>query len=122
MQMHLMESGVWLQVRRLVEDPLSILERNLYSQCDEVPLDNRSTVRLLQGAVGLPKTMIHHIINQEKLLQMHTKTIKPLLMDVNKMARLDFCLNELGKNGLYNAMFDRVHVDEKWFFLTSLTE
>jgi hypothetical protein len=43
-------------------------------------------------------------------------------MDMNNMARLEFCLNERGKNGLCNAMFDRVHVDEKLFFLTWLTE
>jgi hypothetical protein len=33
MKMHLMESGMWLQVRRLMEDLLSILEKNSYWQC-----------------------------------------------------------------------------------------
>jgi hypothetical protein len=46
----------------------------------------------------------------------------PMLTDVNKMARLKFCLNKRGANGLYNSMYDRVHVDEKWFFLTRVTE
>jgi hypothetical protein len=45
-----------------------------------------------------------------------------MLTDMNKMARLEFCLNKWGTNGLYNAMFDRVHVDKKWFFLTWVTE
>jgi hypothetical protein len=67
--------------------------------------------------------MIHHLINQGKLLHPHTSALKPMLMNVNKMARLEFCLNKRGKNVLYNAMFfDRVHVDEKWLFLTRLTE
>jgi hypothetical protein len=39
------------------------------------------------------------------------------------MARLKFCLNDQGTNGLCNAMYDRVHVDEKWFyFLAQVTE
>jgi hypothetical protein len=88
----------------------------------QVPLRNRSTVRLLQGAVGVSKTTIHRMINKENVLRPHTSSLKPMLTDVNKMARLEFCLNEQGPNGLYNAMFDRVHVDEKWFFLTRVTE
>ena len=56
------------------------------------------------------------MINKENVLRPHTSSLKPMLTDVNKMARLEFCLNERGPNGLYNAMFDRVHVDEKWFF------
>jgi hypothetical protein len=100
---------MWLQVRRLMEDPL-------------MPLCNRSTVWLIQGAVGVSKTTIHRLIYLEKLLRPHTSAIKPILTDVNKMARLEFCLNKQGANGVYNAMFDRVHVEEKWFFLTRVTE
>ena len=88
----------------------------------DVPLRNRSTVRLLQGAVGVSKTTIHRMILKEKILRPHTNSLKPMLTDVNKMARLEYCLNERGANGLYNSMFDRVHVDEKWFFLTRVTE
>jgi hypothetical protein len=70
----------------------------------EVPLHNRSTVWLLQGAVGVPKPAIHCLINQEKVLCPHTNAIKPILTDVKKMARLEFCLNKQGKNSLYNAI------------------
>jgi hypothetical protein len=62
------------------------------------------------------------MINQEKRLHPHTSALKPMLTDVNKMARLEFCLNKQGANSLYNSMYDRVHVDEKWFFLTQVTD
>jgi hypothetical protein len=65
-------------------------EEFVQSVC-EVPLCNRSTVGLLQGAVGMSKTTIHHLSNHKKILGPHTNAIKPMLMDVNKMARLEFC-------------------------------
>jgi hypothetical protein len=118
--MHWMESGMWLQVRRLMEDPSSILERNLYLR--KVPLRNRSTVRLLQGAVGVSKTTIHawstkkNIASTHQFNQTHVEGCEQ-----NGYGRLEFCLDKQGANGLYNAMYDRVHVDKKWFFLTWLT-
>jgi hypothetical protein len=88
----------------------------------ELPFCSRSTVRLIQGAFGVSSSTIHHLIKHEKLLHRHTSSGKPMLTDVNKMARLEFCLNEIGNNGMYNTMYDRVHLDEKWFFLTRVME
>jgi hypothetical protein len=41
-----------------------------------------------------------------------------MLTEENKMSRLEFCLGERGANGLYNDMYDHIHVDEKMFLLT----
>jgi hypothetical protein len=88
----------------------------------ELPYRSRGTVRLIEGAIGVSATTIHRLIHKEKLLKPHTSNGKPMLTEVNKMARLEFCLNERGNNGMYNTMYDRVHLDEKWFFLTRVTE
>jgi hypothetical protein len=41
-----------------------------------------------------------------------------MLTEENKLSRLEFCLGERRANGLYNDMYDRIHVDEKMFLLT----
>jgi hypothetical protein len=33
--------------------------------------------------------------------------------------RFDFVVDEIGPNGFYGHMYNRIHVDEKWFFLTT---
>ncbi len=88
----------------------------------QLPFRNRGTVRLIEGSVGVSSSTIHRLIHDEKLLRPHTSSGKPMLTDVNKMARLEFCLNERGPNGMYHTMYDRLHLDEKWFFLTRVTE
>ncbi len=35
------------------------------------------------------------------------------------MARIEFVLDEVEENGFFGDMYDRVHVDEKWFYLTT---
>jgi hypothetical protein len=56
----------------------------------ELPFCN---VRLIQGVVGVSSSTIH-LIHHEKLLHPHTSSGKPMLTDVNKMARREFCLNK----------------------------
>ena len=29
-----------------------------------------------------------------------------------------FCLDKIGENGLHNDLYDEVHLDEKWFYMT----
>ena len=39
-------------------------------------------------------------------------------MDKNKIERVKFCLSLIRSNGLFGDMYDHVHIDEKWFFLS----
>jgi hypothetical protein len=84
----------------------------------DLPLRQRSTVRLLEGALAISKSTVHRLIREEKILRSHRSTVKPMLTDVNKLHRLDFCLEERAHNGLFKEMYDRIHVDEKFFHLT----
>ena len=70
----------------------------------------------------VPRGTIHRVICKEDVLRQHSSTVKPTLTDENKLARLEFCLNERGQNDLFKDMFDRVHIDEKWFYLTTVTQ
>ena len=59
--------------------------------------------------------MIHH----DKVMKPNSNTLKPVLTEENKVARVEFCLQEKrGEGNLYNDFYDRVHVDDKWFYLT----
>ncbi|TBU11443.1 hypothetical protein CWI38_1203p0020 [Hamiltosporidium tvaerminnensis] len=53
-----------------------------------------------------------------------SSTVKPTLTDKNKMDRLKFCLYKvnLANNGdlLFDDLYDYVHIDEKWFYLTKV--
>jgi len=54
----------------------------------------------------------------------HTNALKPALTDEHLFARIDYCLSMRDPENLarYQTMYDMVHVDEKWFFLTSDNE
>ncbi|TBU00910.1 hypothetical protein CWI39_1540p0010 [Hamiltosporidium magnivora] len=60
--------------------------------------------------------------NKEYTIKSISSTVKPTLTDKNKMDRLKFCLSKvnLANNGdfLFDDLYDYVHVDEKWFYLT----
>ncbi|KAF7133354.1 hypothetical protein RHSIM_Rhsim09G0038900 [Rhododendron simsii] len=53
--------------------------------------------------------------------------LKPDFSDQNKIARLHFCLSMLEPNSLqtqpmFKAMYNYVHIDEKWFYMTKESE
>ena len=68
----------------------------------------------------MPVTTLHRLV-QEGLLKHQKNKMKPKLNDANKLERVHFCLAEGGDNGLYSDMEDRIHIDEKWFYLTKVS-
>jgi hypothetical protein len=53
---------------------------------------------------------------------MHTSALRPTLTEQNKLARILFILEQINQvTDQYDPQFDRVHIDEKWFFLTRNT-
>jgi hypothetical protein len=57
--------------------------------------------------------------NHPDLLRNHSSALKPSLTDENKLSRVMFVLGKQGENGLYQNLYDEIHVDEKWFYVTS---
>jgi hypothetical protein len=88
----------------------------------EISLRHRSTCWLLEGALAISKGTIHCLIRTEKILRSHSSIVKPMLTEENKLYQLEFCLNERANNGIFNEMYDHIHVDEKFFLLTKEVE
>jgi hypothetical protein len=84
-----------------------------------IPLRSRKTSRSLAAQLGVSKGMVHHLTKGDQpLVRAHTSSIKPSLTDDNKVQRCIFAMEHKGADGKFVDMFDRVHVDEKWFYMT----
>jgi len=64
---------------------------------------------------------------KEGAIRPHTNAIKPHLTEENKKARLRFCLSmidqsTLHSNPMFIDMFNYIHIDEKWFYLSKKSE
>ena len=53
-------------------------------------------------------------------LQPHTSSLKPFLTEQNKYAQLMYALEMINPSDTtkFQNMYDMIHVDEKWFYLT----
>jgi hypothetical protein len=84
----------------------------------------RKTIRSSAFAIGVSKSTLHRRI-LEGVIRLHSSALKPFLTEANKVARLSFCTNmidPLSLNGdaepRFYGQWNRVHIDEKWFYLT----
>ena len=69
----------------------------------------------ITGCFHIP---VHHWIVAQ-LICVHCNSLKPILTEENKHARFEMALSFREPANLvkYQDMRDRIHVDEKWFFL-----
>ena len=69
--------------------------------------------------MGVSKTIVHHWI-VASTIHVDCTSLKPILIEENKWARLEMALHfiDLEDPTKYQDRMDRVHLDEKWFFLT----
>ncbi|KAE9045738.1 hypothetical protein PR003_g10277 [Phytophthora rubi] len=101
----------------------------------QLPLNQRGSLRALSTAVGVPRTTLFRLLRNEDAVgtntdgsQQETSTdvkptvasvIKPALSDKNKRDRLRFCLGKMQPNGVFDNMFNVVHINTKWCWLPS---
>lgn len=87
-----------------------------------VPFRQRSTLRGLSAATSIPLVALHRILKEGRMKRI-SSTIKPTLTEQNKRQRIEFSMSMLepGSNN-FKGMFDTVHVDEKWFYLTKVRQ
>ena len=73
--------------------------------------------------MGVSKTTAHHWI-VALTIHVHCNLLNPILTEENKVARLLMALHFQDPQDLmkYQYMHDRIHLDEKWFFLTQEKE
>lgn len=97
---------------------------NNLAQIKNTPFNRRGTLRSLSFAIGIPKSTLFDIFKSGKYFKRISSTVKPTLTEKNKMDRLEFCLSKVNHatNGdfLFDDLYDYVHIDEKWFYLTKI--
>ena len=88
-----------------------------------IPLRKRRTQRKLAASLGVSKTTVQRWI-VDSTIRVHCNSLKPVLTEENKVARLIMALESRDPNdpSKFRNMMDRVHVDEKWFFLSRQRE
>lgn len=100
--------------------PCKIELRKLYEMVKAVPFSERRTIRSLAPRVGLSTTALH-IAMHKGLLKRTTSAIKPHLTPENMQRRLSYCLSFIDvDNKCFGDMMDRVGIDEKWFYITTV--
>ncbi|ETN06143.1 hypothetical protein PPTG_13925 [Phytophthora nicotianae INRA-310] len=81
----------------------------------EIPLAQRGSIRALATAVGIPKTTLYELLKEDGNPSINA--IKPSLTDKNKLERLRYCADKVRSNGLFDDMYNVVHINMKWFSL-----
>ena len=79
----------------------------------------RHTQRKLVKLMGVSKTTVHRWI-LELTLHVHSNSLRPILTEASRLARFAMAMDARYPvdQTKYQDMCDRIHVDEKWFFLT----
>ena len=100
------------------EDVKKFYRTELIERIKQVPWNQRQTLRSLAKAVNVPITSLHRMFKKGKVFRVNS-TLKPLLTEQNRRARIQHCLSMVDQEtGQFDPMYNVVHVDEKWFFLT----
>jgi hypothetical protein len=98
--------------------------RNL-ERVQTVPIEARTTIRSIASSSEVPKSTVHRYF-KKGILRRHTNSVKPFLTDKQRLARLEFCLSMLrptiGDDLQFVDMYNTVHIDEKWFYITKATK
>ena len=74
---------------------------------------------MLAMSMGVSKKMVHHWI-VDSTIQVDSNSLKPVLMEENKVAWLLMALDSWDPQDLtkFLDMMDQIHMDEKWLFLS----
>lgn len=83
----------------------------------DISLNRRSTLLSLSYAIDVPKTTLFRMFKRGEFKR-ESSHIKPLLTDENKRERVRFALSKVLPSGFFQDLYNYVHIDEKWFFLT----
>ena len=89
----------------------------LKNEISQIPLSKRKTLRDVANTLSVSTSVVQKMKASGEL-KPHSSALRPMLTEENKINRYLYCCNEVRRNAIMNDMFDRVHVDEKWFYLT----
>ncbi|RHY17126.1 hypothetical protein DYB32_010568, partial [Aphanomyces invadans] len=98
------------------------LHTDLAKRIQAIPQSRRYCFRTTASALGLPTSTLHRYFKRGVLAK-YSSSLKPALTDSNKICRLNWALKkvmDVDGEKYFDPMYDTVHVDEKWFFMTRL--
>ena len=130
-------SRLWQQARRAHKQSIiitpEIASRNnsrtncrKYSHAEfhqglkEIPQHCPKTYCSTAKAMGVALSMVQRMLLHRDVCRVHMSSLKPTLMDENKMSRMELALSFVDKDNTskFENMEDLIHIDEKWFYLT----
>ncbi|XP_047942997.1 uncharacterized protein LOC125189809 [Salvia hispanica] len=130
---------IWAKAKEQMERgvPVNVRDRvRGYNHKDKMQLDDnkvrqlsmleRSTIRKMARKLEISKSTLGRM-KKEGLIRPHTSAVKPILTDLNKLARLRWSLSQIQPIRIdgklkYNTMHNVVHIDEKWFYMTKSSD
>jgi hypothetical protein len=95
-------------------------QEDVMAAIGQTPLTRRQSLRTLSNATSIPASTLCGMRKKGWFLR-HSNAIKPFLTDGNKIARLNFAKSFVNpQTQRFDAMYDYVHIDEKWFYTTKI--
>ena len=88
---------------------------------EALPSHRRQNLRQISNAIGVPLATLHRYNREpdETIILPHSSPLYPYLTEEHRSARVFYALSKLDlTTGRYDGCYQRVDVDEKWFFLT----
>ncbi|XP_057550536.1 uncharacterized protein LOC130828588 [Amaranthus tricolor] len=91
-----------------------------------IPIEKGTIIRSIANEIKMGHSQVYRMLKAEDL-RSHTNSIKPKLSHEHKLKRLNFILSEIilpTVNTLpkFTLMYNVVHIDEKWFFMSRETQ
>ncbi|RHY59879.1 hypothetical protein DYB34_008589 [Aphanomyces astaci] len=98
------------------------LHKDLPKRIQAIPQSPRYCFRSLAHFLGMPKSTLHDYFKRGVFAK-YSSVLKPALTESNKVCHLKGALDHVcDRDGskFFDDMYDTLHVDEKWFFMTRL--
>ena len=85
----------------------------------EISQHHRKTYHSTAKALGVSLNTVQRMLLQQDVCRIHTSSLKPTLMDENKVSRMELALLFIDKNDTskFEHMEDLIHINKKWFYL-----
>ncbi len=89
-------------------------------------MGERTCIRDIATCLDLAPTTVWRLIQRGEI-KAHSNPLHPSLTDANKARRVEWILSLIQEDTIhhhpmYKAMYDFIHIDEKWFYLTKKTQ
>lgn len=95
--------------------------RSVADEVRKVPIDDRTSLRALAASTGIPMTTLHRLVKKDDMKKA-TSHLKPMMKEKQRKARVEFALSHIKQSGLFDPMFNIVHIDEKQFQLKKIQQ